>query len=177
MMIRPVEKLSPASPWLDHSDAAALQAAFATLQAGCHSLIAQGASQRKPPADNKLAMRVAGNHLKELDRFFTLLIGEYRAFLCAMAPHTYRRQPADLHPLDKHRPRMRAIRRLQIIACDAPSRQHCARSAQDLALASHGLAGGQAAMGQPFAMDHQALAEVARFYLTLAEHVLGLNWA
>jgi len=167
----------PAKPWFDHTSAQALQASFETLQAGCRFLIAQNAKARPVPnpAMPKVPMRVSGNHLKELDRFFSLLISEYRAFLGSMAPRAYHRQPADLHPLDKHRPRLRAIRRLQIVACDGPVRNHCAVTARDLAMASLGRSGGKHAAGQPFVINDAALAEIARFYLVLAGDVVGLG--
>jgi hypothetical protein len=179
LMIRQGDNLQtdPAKPWFDHTSALGLHASFATLQAGCHYLIARGANP--PPAPRPLKpqvlMRVSGNHLKELDRFFSLLIAEYRAFLRGMAPRAYRRQPADLHPLDKYRPRLRAIRRLQIVACDGPVRNHCAITARDLAMASLGLAGGRPTTGQPFVIDDGSLAEIARFYLILAADVVGLS--
>lgn len=180
-MIRQGEYLRPAAlrPWFDHPSALTLQSSFETLQAGCNYLIARASTPAIAangaiigPARPKVSMRVSGNHLKELDRFFSLLIGEYRAFLRAMAPHA--RGPADLHPLHKHRPRLRAIRRLQIAACDGPVRNHCAITARDLAIASLGLAGGKQAAGQPFVLDDEALAEIARFYLALAGDVVGL---
>ena len=169
-MIRPGEqRIHPAPrPWFDHTDTAALHAAFATLEAGCRHLIAREAGSYAA-RDAKVAMRVAGNHLKELDRFFTLLIAEYRAFLREMAPRT---RP-DLHPLCRHRPRLRAIRRLQDVACHGPVRNHCAMSARDLATASMGAAGGRQAAGLPFALDAAAVGEIARFYLMLAEEILA----
>lgn len=167
----------PAKPWFDHTSALALHTSFATLEAGCRYLIARDDPSRPAPSPAKpqVLMRVSGNHLKELDRFFSLLISEYRAFLMSMAPKAYRRQPACLHPLDKHRPRMRAIRRLQMIACDQQVRNHCAVTARDLAIASMGVSGGKHAAGQPFILDDRALAEIARFYLTLAGEVVGLG--
>lgn len=177
-MIRQGEYRQPDAvrPWFDHPSSPALQSSFETLQAGCNYLIARGsgpAAATNAAPRPKVLMRVSGNHLKELERFFSLLIGEYRAFLRAMAPHT-RPTPADLHPLDKHRPRLRAIRRLQVAACDGPVRNHCAITARDLAIASLGLAGGKQAAGQPFVLDDGALAEIARFYLALAGDVVGL---
>jgi len=178
-MIRQGENLrpDPAKPWFDHTSAQALQTSFETLQAGCRFLIGQDAKARPAPNPRmpKVPMRVSGNHLKELDRFFSLLIAEYRGFLRAMAPGTYHRQPADLHPMDKHRPRLRAIRRLQIVACDGPVRNHCAITARDLAMASLGRSGGKQAAGQPFVIDDAALAEIGRFYLMLAGEVVGLG--
>lgn len=150
-----------------------LHASFETLRAGCLYLIGREARAGAPSGGSKVMMRVAGNHLKELDRFFSLLIGEYRAFLRAMAPHA-NPAPADLHPLHKHRPRLRAIRRLQIAACDGPVRNHCAITARDLATASLGVAGGKQAAGMPFVLDDRTLAEIARFYLALAGDVVGL---
>lgn len=178
-MIRQGEnrQTDPAKHWFDHTNAQALHTSFATLEAGCRYLIVRAAQTRPAPSPLKpqVLMRVSGNHLKELDRFFSLLISEYRGFLQAMAPKAYRRAPADLHPLDKHRPRLRAIRRLQVVACDQPVRNHCALTARDLAMASLGVAGGKQAAGQPFVLDDQALAEIARFYLTLASEVIGLG--
>lgn len=174
-----LQTLAAQRPWFDHTSALALHASFATLQAGCRYLIERSRitpeSLTRSGSGGQVSMRVSGNHLKELDRFFSLLIGEYRGFLRAMAPQTYRRQPADLHPLDRHRPRLRAIRRIQTVACTAPVRNHCAGTARDLAVASLGLAGGKQAADQPFAIDDQALAEIARFYLTVAGEVVGLT--
>lgn len=160
-------------PWFDHTSALALHSSFETLRAGCLYLIERETRMNAASSAAKVMMRVSGNHLKELDRFFSLLIGEYRAFLRAMAPHA-NPAPADLHPLHKHRPRLRAIRRLQIAACDGPVRNHCAITARDLATASLGLAGGKQAAGRPFVLDDRALAEIARFYLALAGDVVGL---
>ncbi|WDF72653.1 hypothetical protein [Novosphingobium sp. KACC 22771] len=162
-----------ARPWFDHTSAMALHSSFETLRAGCLYLIGREGRKNAASGPEKVMLRVSGNHLKELDRFFSLLIGEYRAFLRAMAPHAGR-APADLHPLDKHRPRLRAIRRLQVAACDGPVRNHCAVTARDLAVASLGLAGGKQAAGRPFVLDDAVLAEVGRFYLALAADVVGL---
>jgi hypothetical protein len=178
IMIRQGEnrQTDPAKHWFDHTNAQALHTSFATLEAGCRYLIARAAQTRPAPSPLKPQVLMRVSQPSEGTRPVLLAADQRISRIPAGdGAQAYRRAPADLHPLDKHRPRLRAIRRLQVVACDQPVRNHCALTARDLAMASLGVAGGKQAAGQPFLLDDQALAEIARFYLTLAGEVIGLG--
>ena len=149
----------------------ALQTAHTTLLNGCRFLIARSLSDVRPqPVPAKVGLRMAGNHLKELDRFLAILVAECEA-------------PADAghqRLMNAHRPRLRAVQRVRIAACHGPADlpDHLAaqgRLRKDLALASSGASSAPAGHAHPaLNLSDHVLAEIARFYITLADQLHAL---
>lgn len=164
-------------------EAAGLLAAHATLAAACSFLAARASASTQLP----LAPRVAGNHLKELERFLAVLIDECGGFRSGLARG--RRAPVWQMPRDTglprsrngvltaHMPRLRAIGRLRHAACDGAL--HTSREGlwRDLAVASVGVdVGGndgtcEAKARAAITITYGGLAEIAQFHLAIADEL------
>lgn len=167
--------------------APALVAAQAAMTSGCRFLVdrgqaagAAGGAQRAV-AGGRVAMRRAGNCLKELDRLLSILLDE-----CARAggmtagrhrvferSHDTARKLRRIDMLNGGRAadtvRLRAIARLRDLACDGHLPGYIAFGPHDLAVATAGLAG----VGAGMQITDQALGAIARFYLNIARRLLG----
>jgi hypothetical protein len=164
--------------WHAEADILALQTAHATLMAGCRFLIARGAAEIEVPSSALVRLRVAGNHLKELDRFLTILISQSRAFLDTGRNRGHRlpwdkQKSQQTNPgwrlLGPYWPRLRAIKRLRTVACEGPVDALGCMIARDLAIASAGRA---APLDGQLVIGDKALADIAQFYSTMADVLL-----
>ncbi|NBC36664.1 hypothetical protein GTZ99_08845 [Novosphingobium sp. FSY-8] len=154
------EEAWPADPRL-----AALWQAHTTMVAGCRMLIARAASDIAPTAPINVRMRMAGNHLKELDRFLALLLRARGQVLRTAGGRGAMMPPR----LQACWPRLRAVRRLRLAASDSLSALSGTGLRRDLAMAACGVGGPAAPAPAPVEIGDAALAEIARFYLFLAE--------
>jgi hypothetical protein len=164
----------------------AFVAAYAAMHAGCRFLMARGpdgSSYVPPPV---IGIRRACNCLKELDRFLVVMIDACVA--ADSAPHgnraVYVREDDAAGRLRRNKalhrafacdiPRLRAIGRVRALALgDAPAEAGC-RPMADLALATMGHDLADQAHGAPFALGDGTLAEIAAYYLSLADRLRGL---
>lgn len=153
----------------------ALQTAHTTLLNGCRFLIARAMAPDRDAPDlqtfAKIALRMAGNHLKELDRFLAHMVDQCET------PAT---QASHRRLMNRHRPRLRAIQRVRIAACFGPidvfAKLQTGRPlARDLAMASAG-ASMRGRDAETAGLGDHVLAEIARFYITLADQIYAL-WA
>ena len=162
---------------MDH--AAAIDAAYRALAAGCRFLIARGADAATVPAG--VALRRGANCLNELDRMLAVLIAAggwgqraagrtdvyVRAGDAAQQMYHATALRARFAP---DLPRLRALARVRALASGELAVVAGSRPQHDLALALHGTA----APGAGFALDAAALAVIAGFYLTLGDRLLQL---
>ncbi len=145
--------------------------AHTTLLAGCRFLMARAADARAdaPAARNAgerhVRLRVAGNHLKELDRFLEVLIAACHLPRGALA----------LPVAGVHRPRLRAIGRLRAAACQGHAERFGTRFIKDLAVAAPGLDRNVPSTTTPPPICAATLAEIAHFYLSLAEVLVAAH--
>lgn len=158
----------------------ALQTAHTTLLNGCRFLIARAMARDRQPPDRQTfapiaphigALRMAGNHLKELDRFLAHMVAQCET------PAT---QASHQRLMNIHRPRLRAVQRVRIAACHGPVGPSgklltSGRLTKDLAMASAG-ASMRAGTAEMAGLGDHVVAEIARFYIALADQIYAL-WA
>lgn len=179
-----------ASPRWNQADLSALLEAHAVMAAGCRFLIsrnlraAAGAHLTQPYP--KIRLRMAGNGLKELDRFLSILIDECGR-IGGLTPDARAdftsgaEMPRKLCRLDslggrfsRDMPRLRAIGRVRLAASGEQPIAFGARLDCDLAVASAGSASRQGVRGSNLEISDQALAAIAEFYLSIADRLRAL---
>lgn len=161
-MADPLRRILPVAPRYP-ADPAALREAGRVMAAGCRFLIARAGGTPAParPWPAQLRTRRAGNCLKELDRFLTVLMRECTRD-AALPPGA----PAMLSGPEILR--LRAIGRLRLAACGTATPGPAGRLQRDLAIAGATPAPRHTQAGAELEISDAALGTIAEFYLAIA---------
>lgn len=166
------------------SDLSGLNRAYVVMESGCRFLIARGRHKALTGHHDHghplVRWRMAGNSLKELDRFLSILLQE-----CAVLSGRKLKKggigedtAAGLHWIDASghhfstdMTRLRAIERIRKAACGEQMIGSGVRLERDFAVATAGLPAAGRARVRPPEISDQAIAAIAEFYLALADRL------
>ncbi|WP_353227856.1 hypothetical protein [Novosphingobium sp.] len=171
--------------------------AYAAMVAGCRFLIARGQGPHGVPAirapHRGVAMRRAGNCLRELDRMLSVLVdagvadgaGGWLDSGTRKTPGVYAREGDAAHTIFRitalrthfaaDMPRLRAIGRIRAMATGDMAVEAASRPAVDLAAATMGRARCGHASPTALVIGDAALATIAEFYWVLADRLHRLQ--
>jgi hypothetical protein len=166
-------------------------AAHAAMVAGCRFLIARGQGPHGVPAIRQphrgVAMRRAGNCLRELDRMLSVMVdaGGWVDSGLRKTPGVYAREGDAAHTIFRitdlrahfasDMPRLRAIGRIRAMATGDMAVEAASRPAVDLAAATLGRASCGHVSPTALVIGDAALATIAEFYWVLADRLQRLH--